>query len=60
MSKMGLYDPFGHLKHKLWSKERPKIKLAVSLPITKCQELTRFRHVQVAYGIPLERSRLGL
>jgi hypothetical protein len=21
MSKMGSYDPFGHLKHKLWSKE---------------------------------------
>jgi hypothetical protein len=22
MSKMGSHDPFGHLKHKLWSKER--------------------------------------
>jgi hypothetical protein len=21
---MGLHDPFGHLKHKLWSKERPR------------------------------------
>ncbi len=27
MSEMGLYDPFGHLKHKLWSKERPGVKL---------------------------------
>jgi len=23
MSKMGLHDPFGHLKHKLWPKEGP-------------------------------------
>jgi hypothetical protein len=23
MSKMGSYDPFGHLKHKLWPKEGP-------------------------------------
>jgi len=29
MSKMSLHDPFGHLKHKLWSKERPGIKLAI-------------------------------
>ncbi len=29
MSKMGSHDPFGHLKHKLWPKERPGIKLAV-------------------------------
>jgi len=29
MSKMGLHDPFGHLKHKLWLKERPKVKLAI-------------------------------
>jgi hypothetical protein len=25
MSKMGLYDPFGYLKHKLWHKERSQI-----------------------------------
>jgi hypothetical protein len=29
MSEMGSHDPFGHLKHKLWSKERPEIKLAI-------------------------------
>jgi hypothetical protein len=23
MSKMGLHDSFGHLKHKLWPKEKP-------------------------------------
>jgi hypothetical protein len=31
MSKMGLHETFGHLKHKLWSKERSGIKLAVWL-----------------------------
>ncbi len=29
MSKMGSHDPFGHLKHKLWPKERPRVKLAI-------------------------------
>jgi len=28
MSKMGSHDPFGHLNHKLWPKEKPKVKLA--------------------------------
>jgi len=29
MSKMGLHDPFGHLKHKLWSKEKLGVKLVI-------------------------------
>jgi hypothetical protein len=29
MFKMGLYDPFGHLKYKIW----PKEKLGVKVPI---------------------------
>jgi hypothetical protein len=29
MFKMGLHDPFGHLKHELWSKEGPEINLAI-------------------------------
>jgi len=29
MSKMALYEPFGHLQHKLWSKEGPGVKLAI-------------------------------
>jgi hypothetical protein len=28
MSKMGLHDPFGYLKHKLWPKEWLRIKLS--------------------------------
>jgi len=56
MSKMGSHDPFEHLKHKLWPKERSGIKLVVWLPTTKSQELTRSPCVQVACDIPLESS----
>jgi hypothetical protein len=49
MSEMGLHDPFGHLKHKLWPKERLGVKLAIWLPTTKSQELTRFPCLQMVY-----------
>jgi hypothetical protein len=39
MFKMGLHDPFGHLKHKLWPKEGPRVKLTIWLPTIKSQEL---------------------
>ncbi len=39
MLKMALHEPFGHLKHKLWSKEGSGV--AIWLPTTKSQELTR-------------------
>jgi hypothetical protein len=35
MSKMGSHSPFGHLKHKLWPKKRPGVKLGVWLPTIK-------------------------
>jgi hypothetical protein len=60
MSKMGLDDPFGHLQHKLWPKERPGVKLAVWLPTTESQESTWFPCVQVACNTPLKSSRRGL
>ncbi len=53
MSKMGSHHPFGHLKHKLWPKEGPWIKLAVWLLTTKSRESTQFLCVQVACDIPL-------
>jgi hypothetical protein len=56
MSKMGLHDPFGHLKHKLWPKEGPEVKLAISLPTTKSQESPQFPYVQVACNISLKSS----
>jgi hypothetical protein len=57
---MGLHDPFGHLKHKLWPKERSGIKLAVWLLTTKSRESTRFPCVQMVCDISLERSQRGL
>jgi hypothetical protein len=38
MSQMGSHDPFGYLKHKLWPKERLKVKLLVGLPTSKNRE----------------------
>jgi hypothetical protein len=57
---MGLDDPFEHLKHKLWPKERPGVKLAIWLPTTKSRESTQFTYVQVACNILLKSSRQGL
>jgi hypothetical protein len=42
MSKMGSNDPFGHLKHNLWPKERPGVKLTVWFSTMKSRESTRF------------------
>jgi hypothetical protein len=60
MSKMGSNCSFGHLKHKLWAKERPGVKLAVWLPTTKSQESTQFPCVQATCDILLKSSRRGL
>jgi len=57
MSKMASHEPFGHLQHKLWQKERSGIKLAIWLSTTKSQELTRPWCVQVKCNIPLENSQ---
>jgi len=42
MSKMGLQDPFGYLRHKLWPKERPGVKLWIWLLTMKSQESSWF------------------
>jgi hypothetical protein len=60
MSKMASHEPFGHLQHKLWSKEGPGVKLAVWLPTTKSRESTRSRCVQVKCDMSLESSRREL
>jgi hypothetical protein len=57
---MGSHESFGHLKHKLWPKERSRVKLVVWLPTTKSQELTRCPYRKVACDMALERSRRGL
>jgi len=57
LSKMASHEPFGHLQHKLWSKEGPRVKLAVWLLTTKNRESIRSRCVQVKCDTPLESSR---
>jgi hypothetical protein len=57
MSKMASHEPFGHMQHKLWSKERPGIKLTIWLPSIKSQESTWSRWVQVECNTPLETSQ---
>jgi hypothetical protein len=57
MSKMALHEPFGHLQHNLWSKERLGVKLTIWLPTTKSHESTWFRCVQVKCDTPLESSQ---
>jgi hypothetical protein len=60
MFKVGSHDPFGHIKHKLWPKERLGVKLAIWLLTTKSQGSPRFPYVQVAYNMFLENSQQGL
>jgi hypothetical protein len=60
MSKMHSHDPFGYLKHKLWPKERLKVKLVVWLLTTKSQESPSFTCVQVMCHILLKSSQQGL
>jgi hypothetical protein len=57
---MGSHDLFGHLKHKLWSKEGLGVKLTIWLPTTKSQESSWFPSMQVACHIPLESFRWRL
>jgi hypothetical protein len=39
---MGLHDPFGHLKHKLWPKEGPWVKLTIWFSTTKVRNCPNF------------------
>jgi len=57
MSKMALHETFGHLQHKLWSKEESGVKLVVWLPTTKSWESTRLWCVQAKCDTLLESSR---
>jgi len=60
MFKMGSYYSIGHLKHKLWPKEGPIVKLPVWLSTRKSQESTRFTYLKMACNILLESSWWGL
>jgi hypothetical protein len=53
MSKMGLHDPFGHFKHKLWPKEKSGVKLSIWFPTTKSRITPISLH---ANGVPHNRK----
>jgi hypothetical protein len=57
---MDSHDSFGHLKHKLWPKERSRVKLTIWLPTTKSWESTQFPYMQVTCDISLKSSRQRL
>jgi hypothetical protein len=55
MFKIGSHHPFRHLKHKLWLKEGPGVKLTIWLLTIKSQKSPWFHYVQAACNIPLEK-----
>jgi hypothetical protein len=60
MFKMGSHIPFKYFKHKLWPKERSRIKLSIWFPTTKSRELPWFTCMQVMCHILLASSWRGL
>jgi hypothetical protein len=43
MSKMGSHCPFGHLKHKLWAKERSRVKVRNRPNFLVCKRCETYR-----------------
>ncbi len=60
MSKMSLHDSFEYLKHKLWPKEKSRVKVLSWFVPTKSWESLWNTCVQVTCHISLENSRQGL
>jgi hypothetical protein len=54
---MAFHEPFKNLQHKLWTKEGPRVKLAVWLPTTKNQESTQPQCVHVECDTLLKSSQ---
>jgi hypothetical protein len=57
---MSLHEPFRHLQHKLWQKEKPGVKLSVWFLTTKSREWTQPRCVQMEWDTSLESSQREL
>jgi len=60
MPKMASHGPFGHMKPKLWAKERPGVKLPIWLPTTKSRESTSSRRRLKECDMELKRSQREL
>jgi hypothetical protein len=57
---MGSHYSFGHLKHKLWRKEGPGVKLTIWLPTTKSRESSFSRCSILDCNMALKSSRREL
>jgi hypothetical protein len=57
---MGSHCQFGHLKHKSWSKEKSRVKLAIWLPTIKSKKSTQFPCVKAVCDISLKSFRWRL
>jgi hypothetical protein len=60
MFKLSSHDPFGYLKHKLWPKQRSRVKLTIWFLTTKSRKSPECTYVQVACHISLEICQRGL
>jgi len=60
ISKMSSHCSFEHLKHKLWPKEGPRVKLPVWLPTRKSQKSTWFTWLQRSCNILFKSSQQEL
>jgi hypothetical protein len=49
MSKMGLHDPFGHLQHNLWQKEKLGVKSQTG-SLTPDHEMSRINPISMRAG----------
>jgi hypothetical protein len=60
MSKVGLYDPFGHLKHKLWPKEGP-LKIGNQPNFIACRRRTTYHWnaLNKGYDFALDLISIG-
>jgi hypothetical protein len=65
MSKMGSHCSFGHLKHKLWAKEGPGVKLSLKvrnrpdLLVVKGRATYRWKALDESYNFALDRISIG-
>jgi hypothetical protein len=65
MFKMGPHDPFEHLKHKLWTKEGPWIKLPLKIKnrpdflVCKWCATYRWKALDEGYNFALDLTLIG-
>jgi len=63
MSKMGSHCSFGHIKHKLWPKERPGVKLSIfgnwpDLLSLRQRATYRWKGLDESYNFALDRTSI--